>query len=85
MSQTKTPLSPEESKAISRLRALGQGVKVYCLDPDKVYCVPSSAGDGSAYSILVDGDFLLCSWEVAARLRDSAEAMRDPGNRSHGC
>ena len=61
MSQTKTPLTPEESKAISRLRALGQGVKVFCLDPDKVYCVPSASGDGSAYSVLVDGEFLLCS------------------------
>ncbi len=61
MSQTKPPLSPEESKAISRLRALGQGVKVFCLERDKTYCVPSASGDGSAYSVMVDGDILLCS------------------------
>ena len=61
MTQTKPPLTPEESKAISRLRALGQGIRVYCVDQDKLYCVPSSAGDGSAYSVLVDGDILLCS------------------------
>jgi len=61
MSQTKTPLTPEESKAISKLRALGQGIKVFCLDPDKVYCVPSSAGDGSAYSVVVQDESMLCS------------------------
>ncbi len=58
---TKTPLTPEESKAISRLRALGQGVKVFCLDQDKLYCVPSASGDGSAYQVQVSGEDLVCS------------------------
>ncbi len=58
---TTTTKSPEETRAISRLRALGQGIRVYCVDQDKLYCVPSSAGDGSAYSVMVDGDILLCS------------------------
>ena len=61
MSQTKSPLSPEESKAISRLRALGQGVRVYCLDKDRLYCVPSAGGDGSAYSVMVSGENAMCS------------------------
>ena len=61
MATAKTPLSPGESKAISRLRALGQGVKVYCLDPDKLYCVPSASGDGSAYQVQVSGETMLCS------------------------
>ena len=34
---TKTPLSPEETRAIFRLRALGQGIRVYCPDQDKLY------------------------------------------------
>ena len=57
----KTPLTPEESKAISRLRALGQGIRVYCLDPAKLYCVPSASGDGSAYQVQVSGETLVCS------------------------
>jgi len=61
MTQTKTPLTPEESKAISRLRALGQGVKVFCLERDQSYCVPSASSDGSAYQVQVSGEFLLCS------------------------
>jgi len=61
MATTKTPLSPEETRAISRLRALGQGVKVYCLDQDKLYCVPSASGDGSAYQVQVSGETMLCS------------------------
>jgi len=58
---TTTTRSREESRAISRLRALGQGVRVYCLDQDKLYCVPSASGDGSAYSVLVSGETMLCS------------------------
>jgi len=58
---TKTPLTPEESKAISRLRALGQGVKVFCLERDQSYCVPSASGDGSAYQVQVSGETMLCS------------------------
>ena len=54
MTTTKPPLSPEETRAISRLRALGQGVKVFCLDQDKLYCVPSASGDGSAYQVQVN-------------------------------
>ena len=46
-----TTKSPEETRAISRLRALGQGIKVFCLDQDKLYCVPSASGDGSAYQV----------------------------------
>ncbi len=53
--------SPEETRAISRLRALGQGVKVFCLDQDKLYCVPSASGDGSAYQVQVSGETMLCS------------------------
>ncbi len=61
MATTKTPLTPEETRAISRLRALGQGVRVYCLDQDKLYCVPSASGDGSAYQVQVSGDITICS------------------------
>ena len=61
MVATKTPLSPEETRAISRLRALGQGVKVLCLDQDKLYCVPSASGDGSAYQVQINGETMLCS------------------------
>ncbi|MCZ6866210.1 MAG: SWIM zinc finger family protein, partial [Chloroflexi bacterium] len=49
------------TRAISRLRALGQGVKVFCLDQDKLYCVPSASGDGSAYQVQVSGETMLCS------------------------
>ena len=61
MSQTTTPLTPEESKAISRLRALGQGVKVFCLERGQTYCVPSASDDGSAYRVQVNGETMLCS------------------------
>ena len=44
MTTTKTTRSPEETRAISRLRALGQGVRVYCLERDQSYCVPASSG-----------------------------------------
>jgi len=37
MATTKPSLSPEETRTISRLRALGQGVRVFCLDQDKRY------------------------------------------------
>ena len=58
---TTTTKSPEETRAISRLRALGQGVRVYCLDQDKLYCVPSASGDGSTYTIQISGETVLCS------------------------
>ncbi len=58
---TTTTRTPEENRAISRLRALGQGVKVFCLDQDKLYCVPSASGDGSAYQVQVSGETMLCS------------------------
>ncbi len=58
---TTTPRTPEETQAISRLRALGQGVRVYCLDRDQSYCVPASAGDGSAYQVQVNGETTSCS------------------------
>ncbi len=58
---TKTPLTPEETRAISRLRALGQGVKVFCLERGKLYCVPSASGDGSVYQVQVSGETMLCS------------------------
>ncbi len=61
MTTTKPTRTPEETRAISRLRALGQGIRVFCLERDQTYCVPSASGDGSAYSVLVDGEFLLCS------------------------
>ncbi len=56
-----TTKSPEETRAISRLRALGQGVKVFCLERDKLYCVPSASGDGSVYQVQVSGETMLCS------------------------
>ena len=58
---TTTTRTPEETRAISRLRALGQGVKVFCLDQDKLYCVPSASGDGSAYQIRISGEITSCS------------------------
>ena len=58
---TTTPRTPEETQAISRLRALGQGVRVYCLDRDQMYCVPASAGDGSAYQVQISGEITICS------------------------
>ncbi len=53
--------TPEETRAISRLRALGQGVKVFCLERDQTYCVPSASGDGSVYQVQVSGETMLCS------------------------
>ena len=62
MATTKTPpRTEEETMAISRLRALGQGVRVYCLERDCTYCVPSAACDGSAYSVMISGDTVTCS------------------------
>ncbi len=37
MTTTKTTRTPKETQAISRLRALGQGVRIYCLDLDRAY------------------------------------------------
>ena len=42
---TTTTRSPEETRGISRLRALGQGVKVYCLDKDKLCSCPAGIHD----------------------------------------
>ncbi len=56
-----TTKSLEETHAISRLRALGQGVKVYCLERGLTYCVPSASGDGSAYQVQVSGVTMVCS------------------------
>ena len=56
-----TTTTPEETQAISRLRALGQGVRVYCLTRDQSYCVPASSGDGSAYQVLVSSETTSCS------------------------
>lgn len=58
---TVTPRTPEETQAISRLRALGQGVRVYCLERDQLYCIPSTACDGSVYQVQVIGDTATCS------------------------
>lgn len=55
------PRTEEETQAISRLRALGQGVRVYCLERDRLYCVPSSACDGSAYQVQVSKDIAFCT------------------------
>ncbi len=59
--RTTTTHTPEETRAIARLRALGQGIKVFCPDQDKLYCVPSASGDGSAYQVQVSGETLVCS------------------------
>ena len=56
---TTTTKSPEETRAMSRLRALGQGIRVFCLERDQTYCVPS--GDGSAYQVQVSGETMTCS------------------------
>ena len=61
MTTTKTTRTLEETRAISRLRALGQGIRVFCLDQDKLYCVPSATGDGSAYQVQISGETMLCS------------------------
>ncbi len=61
MNTTKPTRTPEETRAVSRLRALGQGIKVFCLDQDKHYCVPSASGDGSVYQVQVSGETMLCS------------------------
>ena len=54
MATTKTP---EEIQASARLRALGQGIRVYCLEQGYRYCIPSASNDGSAYHVLViEGD-----------------------------
>jgi len=62
MATTKTtPRTEGETQAISRLRALGQGVRVYCLERYRTYCVPSAACDGSAYSVMISGETVTCS------------------------
>ncbi len=61
MVATKPTRTPEETRAISRLRALGQGIKVYCLEQDKLYCVPSASGDGSVYQVQISGETMVCS------------------------
>lgn len=55
------PRTEEETQAISRLRALGQGVKTFCLERDRLYCVPSASNDGSAYQVQVSGESAMCS------------------------
>ena len=56
-----TAKSPKETHATARLRALGQGVRVYCLERNRLYCVPSATGDGSAYQVQANGDTATCS------------------------
>ena len=52
-----TTKSPEEIQAAARLRALSEGVRVYCLEAGYRYAIPSSKHDGSAYHLLViEGD-----------------------------
>ena len=41
--------------------SLNSYVKVYSLDKDRTYCVPSASGDGSAYQVQVSGETMLCS------------------------
>jgi len=67
---TTTTRSPEETRAISRLRALSQGVKVSSLDKDRTYCVPSASGDGSAYQVQVSGETILCSCLAGVNNKD---------------
>ena len=53
--------STEETQATARLRALGEGVRIYVLEPGYRYCVPSASGYGSAYQVLARGDTATCS------------------------
>ncbi len=66
MTTTKTTRTPKETQAISRLRDLGKGVRVYCLDQDRTYCVPSANGDGSAYQVQVGGETMLYSYAAGS-------------------
>ena len=66
MTTTKTTRTAKETQAISRLRALGKGVRVYCLDQDRTYCVPSPNGDGSAYQVQAGGETMLFSCPLEA-------------------
>ena len=40
---------------------VNQGIRVYCMTRDQLYCVPSASGDGSAYQVQVSGETLICS------------------------
>ena len=75
-----------ETHATARLRALGQSIRVYVLEPGYRYCIPSASGDGSAYQVLDTGGTATCSCpagmnnryckQVAAvRMRKEAEAL----------
>ena len=66
MTTTKTTRTAKEPQAISRLRALGKGVRVYCLDQDRTSYVPSASRDGSTYQVQVRGETMLCSYAAGS-------------------
>ncbi len=68
MTTTKTTRTPKETQANPRLRALGKGVRVYCLGQDRTYCVPSANGDGSAYQVQAGGETMLYSCPLEATI-----------------
>ncbi len=76
MTTTKTTRTPKETQAISRLRALGKGVRVYCLDQDRTYCVPSANGDGSAYQVQAGGETMLYSCPLEATVDGATRCRR---------
>jgi hypothetical protein len=43
----------QEQAAKAKIRALAQGVKVWVLEPGRRYAVPSHAGDGTTYEVVV--------------------------------
>ncbi len=56
------PRKPQKTQAFSRLRALGQGGRAYCLDQDRTSYVPSASRDGSTYQVQVRGETMLCHY-----------------------
>ena len=60
------PRKPKEIQTISRLRALGRGVRIYCLDRHGTSHVPVPSGDGSAYQVQAAGKTMLCSYSAGS-------------------
>ena len=54
---TKAPMSPEEHRAKSKLRALSEGIRVWKLEDSETprYACPSATNPGIAHEIIVHG------------------------------